>query len=133
MATAFPLQIFFDGACRVCAAEMETYRKQNPQDRFQFIDISAADFDPEAFGKSQDQFMAQLHVRDAEGNFFTAIDAFVVIWQAYPSGSFWRLVSTLVALPGINHLSRFSYNIFARNRHLLPKRKQDCVSGSCKL
>jgi len=133
MATAFPVQVFYDGSCLVCSREMESYRKNNPENRLQFVDISAADFNPARFDKTLSDFMAQLHVRDAQGNFTTGVDAFMTIWQAYPSGSLWRLFSGLVGLPGINYLSRFGYQIFARNRHLLPKRKQDCDSGTCNL
>lgn len=133
MATIFPLEIFYDGSCVVCSAEMETYRRKNPQNRLRFIDISAADFAAEKFGKSKADFMARLHVRDSSGDFATGIDAFSLIWQAYPSGSPCRLLSGLVGLPGINLLSRFGYSLFARNRHLLPKRKNDCETGTCKV
>lgn len=133
MATAFPLQIFYDGNCRVCTAEMETYRQRNPQNRLQFIDISSADFRAEDFGKTQQEFMAQLHVRDAEGVFTTGLDAFASIWQAYPGGSPQRLLSALVGLPGIELCGRLGYRLFARYRHLLPKRSSDCDTGSCNL
>ena len=133
MATAFPLQIFYDGSCLVCSKEMDSYRKRNPQNRLEFIDISTDDFSPVAFGKTQADFMAQLHVRDAEGHFTTGVEAFTTIWQAYPSSSLCRLFSALVGLPGINFISRVGYKLFARNRHLLPKRKRDCESGSCNL
>jgi len=133
MTTAFPLQIFYDGACRVCSAEMDSYRKNNPQNRFNFIDISAEGFQAEKYGKTQAEFMVQLHVRAADGTFSTGIDAFVVIWQAYPSGSLCRLFGALVGVPGISLFSRFGYKAFARYRHLLPKREKDCLSGSCNL
>ena len=133
MATAFPLQIFYDGSCRVCSAEMNVYRAQNPQNRLQFIDISSAEFRAEDFGKTRQEFMAQLHVQDAEGVFTTGLDAFVSIWQAYPAGSRQRLLSALVGLPGIELCSRLGYRLFARYRHLLPKRSADCDSGSCNL
>jgi predicted DCC family thiol-disulfide oxidoreductase YuxK len=110
---------------------MESYRKNNPQNRLDFIDISSEDFIAENYGKTQDDFMAQLHVRDADGVYYTGVDAFSVIWQAYPSGSLWRLVSAVVGLPGVNLLSRGGYWLFARYRHLLPKRNQDCDSGTC--
>ena len=133
MATSFPLQIFYDGNCVVCSTEMENYRKRNPENRLQFIDISVEDFDPEHYGKSQADFLAQLHVRDAAGDYYTGVDAFVTIWQAYPSGSLYRLFSAMIGLPGINLVSRFGYKVFARYRHLLPKRGQDCDSGTCSL
>ena len=133
MATAFPLQIFYDGACLVCATEIGHYRKRNPQNRLAFIDIRGDAFDPGAYGKSQADFMAQMHVLDAEGTFYTGVDAFMTLWQAYPSGSLYRLLSAVLGLPGINLASRIGYRLFARYRHLLPKRKPECASGTCNL
>ena len=108
MAIAFPLQIFYDGSCLVCSTEMDNYRNNNPQNRLNFIDISNEDFTPDTYAKTQAEFMAQLHVRDAQGLFYTGVDAFIAIWQAYPSGSLCRLFGGLIGLPGINLLSRFN-------------------------
>lgn len=130
---SFPLQVFYDGACLVCSHEMEGYRKRNPENRLAFIDISAVDFDADQYGKTREDFMAQIHARDADGNFYTGVDAFVAIWQAYPSGSFYRLLGVVVGLPGIDLFSRFGYRTFARHRHLLPKRKVECESDRCNL
>lgn len=133
MAITFPLQIFFDGSCRVCSAEMESYRRKNPDNRLEFIDISDDQFRPDAYDKALGDFMAELHVRDAAGNFTTGIDAFIAIWQAFPSGSLWRLAAATLGLPGILTLSRGGYRVFARYRHLLPRRQQDCAAGQCSL
>lgn len=131
MATVFPLQIFYDGSCRVCSAEMANYRTKSTENRLVFTDISAEGFSAESYGKTQQEFMAQLHVSDAEGNFSTGVDAFLLIWQVYPSGSLYRLLSAFVGLPGINLFSRLGYRTFARFRHLLPKKDQDCLTGTC--
>jgi predicted DCC family thiol-disulfide oxidoreductase YuxK len=133
MAVAFPLQIFFDGSCRVCSAEMESYRRKNPDDRLEFVDISDEHFNPDVYGKSLGDFMSELHVRDAQGNFTTGIDAFIAIWQAFPSGSVWRLAAAFCGLPGVYSLGRGGYRVFARWRHLLPRRRQDCEADSCSL
>lgn len=130
----FPLEIFYDGSCMVCSTEMQVYRKSNPKGRLRFIDISAADFDAAVYGKSQADFMARMHVRDAAGEFTTGVEAFSTIWQAYPSASVYRLFSTLIGLPGINFLSRFGYAVFARYRHLLPKKNNSsCSNDRCNL
>ena len=131
MAMAFPLQIFFDGSCRVCSAEMETYRRKNPEQRLEFVDISDDHFRPDLYDKALGDFMAELHVRDAHGNFTTGVDAFIAIWQAFPSGSIWRLAAATCGLPGVHLLSRAGYRLFARYRHLLPRRQQDCENGTC--
>lgn len=131
--TAFPLQIFYDGACRVCSSEMDSYRKRNPDNRLEFVDISAEGFDAQSFGKTQAEFMAQLHVRDADGNYATGVDAFILIWQAYPSGSLCRLFAAVIGLPGLGGSARLGYRVFARYRHLLPKKDSQCKDGSCNM
>ncbi|MEJ2525186.1 MAG: hypothetical protein P8Y73_06405 [Desulfuromonadales bacterium] len=51
--------------------------------------------------------------------------SFRKLWQALPS-PFYTLLSGLVGLPVINQAAKTGYKIFARYRHLLPKRQEDC-------
>lgn len=133
MGSAYPLEVFYDGSCIVCSREIEVYRRHNPQDRLRFIDISAEDFNADAYDRSRDEFMAQMHVRDADGQYYTGVDAFLQIWQAYPERSIYRLFGAFLDLPGIRLLARAGYALFARYRYLLPKRKDPCASDSCNL
>ena len=133
MAPAFPLEIFYDGSCLVCSSEIDQYRKRNPLQRLRFIDIMGEDFQPLDYGKTQAEFLEKMHVRDSQGQFFSGVDAFLLIWQAYPSGSLYRLLGTFIGLPGVNLLARLGYKVFARYRYLLPKKTVSCESGSCNL
>ncbi|WP_432822747.1 thiol-disulfide oxidoreductase DCC family protein [Trichloromonas sp.] len=133
MTTAYPLEIFYDGNCIVCSREIDHYRRNNPEGRLLFIDIGAAGFDAGHYGKRHEEFMARLHVRDAGGTFLAGVEAFVAIWQAYPGGSRYRLLAQLVSLPATAPLIRIGYTLFARYRHLLPKRKGGCDSAACEL
>jgi len=133
MPVTFPLEIFYDGSCKVCSAEMQGYRKRNPKKRLAFIDVSHPDFKPEVYGKTLDDFMARMHVRDGNGRFETGVEAFMLIWQAFPDGSLYRLLSAMIGFPGINPLARCSYALFARYRHFLPKNGSDCMDGTCHL
>jgi len=130
---AYPLEIFYDGSCIICSTEMEVYRRRNPQQRLIFIDISTSEFSAEKYGRTQQQFMAELHVRDSNGCYFTGVDAFLALWGTFPAGSLYRLFGALISLPGIHMVARAGYLLFARYRHLLPKRKVDCESGTCHL
>lgn len=118
MPVAYPLTIFYDGACGVCSTEISHYRSIADH-RVEFVNIAAFDFDAEAFGKTIEDFQKQLHARDAGGQFFTGVEAFRQLWDALPS-SFYPLLSTVIGLPGINMAARTGYAIFARFRHLLP-------------
>jgi len=133
MTSAYPLEIFYDGKCIVCSREIDHYRRNNPADRLIFIDISEVGFDAGHYVKSHEEFMAKMHVRDARGTFLTGVDAFLAIWQAYPSGSRYRMLAQLVSLPAITPMIRVGYALFARCRHLLPKRKSGCDSDACNL
>jgi predicted DCC family thiol-disulfide oxidoreductase YuxK len=125
MTITYPLSIFYDGACSVCSTEISYYRSIADQ-RVQFIDIAATDFDAEAYGKTNVEFQRQLHARDAEGHFFTGVDAFRKLWEALPS-PFYPLLSAFVGLPGVHLAARTGYSLFARSGHLLPsKHKASC-------
>lgn len=126
----FPLTIFYDGSCIVCSREMEVYRRKSHGDRLRFVDISAPDFVAEDYGRTLEQFMAQLHVRDASGRYYLGVDAFPAIWQALPDSGY-RWFAELIGIPGLHLLAVFGYKVFARLRRYLPKRRRECVDGSC--
>jgi predicted DCC family thiol-disulfide oxidoreductase YuxK len=130
IAPSFPIQIFYDGACRVCAAEIEHYLRRDHGGRLQGVDISAPDFVAPA-GLTHAALMYELHVIDAGGTIYRNIAAFEVIWRAFPGDLFYRFLSTLFALPLFHPLARCGYRIFARLRRYLPKRRT-CASGVCR-
>jgi len=53
----FPLQIFYDGSCSVCATEVERYGRKDRDGRLILVDISALGFDPAPFRTSLVEFM----------------------------------------------------------------------------
>jgi predicted DCC family thiol-disulfide oxidoreductase YuxK len=123
MPISYPLTIFYDGACGVCSTEISYYRSIADQ-RVRFVDIAAVDFDAGQFGKTIDEFQDRLHANDAEGRYFTGVEAFRQLWEALPS-PFYPLLSTFVGLPGINLAARTGYAFFARYRHLLSSKHTD--------
>ena len=118
MTINYPLTIFFDGACGVCSTEIRYYRSIADQ-RVIFVNIAAVDFDASQYGKTAEEFQKKLHACDADGHFFTGVEAFRRLWEALPS-PFYPLLSALVGLPGIHLSARIGYKVFARFRHLLP-------------
>jgi predicted DCC family thiol-disulfide oxidoreductase YuxK len=127
----FPLQVFYDGACSICAAEMGVYRRKQHDGRLIFVDINNPDFDAARFGFSQDDFMQQMHAIDHQGRVYTGVEAFWAIWQAFPTSTWYGLLGTLITLPGLNLLARAGYWCFARVRKYFPKR--NCEDGACRL
>lgn len=129
----FPLTVFYDGACSVCAAEMALYRRKNHGGRLVFVDISDPAFDPSPHGITLDEFMAQMHAIDRTGRVYRAVEAFWAIWHAFPASTLYGFLGTLVMVPGVNLLARFGYRGFARIRKYLPRRTPPCDSGSCRI
>ena len=128
----FPLRIFYDGDCIVCATEVEYYVCKDHHDRLIPVDISSPKFDAGAYGISQEEFMFELHALDSEGTVYRGVDAFRAIWQAFPAGSVHALLGKIISLPVINAAARIAYRGFARIRRYLPKRQGACADGRCR-
>jgi predicted DCC family thiol-disulfide oxidoreductase YuxK len=129
----FPLQIFYDGACSVCASEIEYYGRMNHAGRLLMVDISASDFDPETYGVTLAEFMYHLHAIDHNGKIYCGVEAFWAIWQAFPKSTLFGFMGRMIMLPGINLVARICYKGFARIRKYLPKRTANCATGSCRI
>jgi predicted DCC family thiol-disulfide oxidoreductase YuxK len=112
-------KIFVDGNCIICDREISHYYRIRP-DLFELIDISASDFNAEAYGVQLKDVNDNMHIQTEEGEFRVGVDAFAYIWSRIPRYSF---ASRAIRLPGIYALSKVGYWIFAKNRHLLPKKK----------
>lgn len=128
---AFPLQVFYDGACSVCAAEMDIYRRKEHEGRLIFVDLKSPDFDPAPYGISREAFIYEMHSIDRQGRVYRGVEAFWAIWRAFPGSTWYGLLGTLVTLPGLNLLARLAYRYFARVRKYLPK--HPCADGVCQL
>jgi predicted DCC family thiol-disulfide oxidoreductase YuxK len=130
---AFPITVFYDGACIVCSTEIEQYRRQDRVGRLTLVDISTTEFKPERYGISLQEFMFELHVIDNEGTVFKGIEGFWAIWQAFPASTLYGLLGTIITMPLVNPLARLAYRGFARIRRYLPKRHKNCENGSCRI
>ena len=128
----FPLKVFYDGSCIVCAAEIELYLRKDRGDRLVAIDISSPDFEPAPYRISLAEFMHQLYAIDQDGQVFKGIDSFWAIWQAFPTSTIYGIMGRVIQLPLVNRLARIGYWLFARVRPYLPKRHQ-CESGTCSI
>jgi predicted DCC family thiol-disulfide oxidoreductase YuxK len=131
-APRFPLRVFYDGSCIVCATEIEHYVKKDRDEKLVAVDISSPDFNPAPYQISFADFMHQLHAIDKDGLVFKGVDSFWAIWQAFPSSTIYGFMGRIIQLPLVNRLARTGYWLFARVRPYLPKRHQ-CDSGTCSI
>ncbi len=129
----FPLRIFYDGTCSVCASEVERYGRKDREGRLILVDIGAPDFNADSFGIPLAEFMYQMHAIDQSGAVYRGVEAFWAIWQAFPSSTLLGLCGKLIMLPLVNPLAILGYRMFAAIRGYLPKRRNVCTGGSCRI
>lgn len=128
----FPIRIFYDGSCSVCATEIEHYLRQDHGGKLLAVDISAPGFDPEPHHITLDAFMYELHAIDQRGEIYRGVEAFWAIWQAFPASTVNGVMGAIINMPVVNPVARLLYKGFARIRPYLPKR-HDCDSGTCRI
>lgn len=119
----FPLRVLYDGGCPICSAAVEGYACREGGEKLILVDVTADDFDPEAWGLSLDEVLYQIHVIDSEGALFRGVEGIRAIWLAFPPGTWYGLLGRVLGFPPLRPLARLGYWCFARLRRFLPKPK----------
>ena len=118
------IELFHDGDCPLCEAEVELLRRLDRRGRIRFTDISAPGFDAGATGLSWETLMDRIHARLPDG---TIIEGVAVFRRLYEAVGLGPLVA-LTRLPGVRQLLDLGYRLFARHRLRLTGR---CREGAC--
>lgn len=118
--------IYFDGACHLCAREIEMYRKVDADKQLEFVDISLSQFDATKEGLDPVDVHKNFHVKDTSGQFHKGVKAFQIIWDQL---GIFRPLSWLYNQPVSSSLMDAGYKVFTKVRPLLPKK--ECESGAC--
>jgi predicted DCC family thiol-disulfide oxidoreductase YuxK len=113
------IKIFVDGNCIVCSFEISHYKRMAPE-LFDIINIADPSFKAATFGLTPEAVNKHMHVATKDGELLVGVRAFAHIWKQL---KYYRWASGLILLPGVYQIACVGYEIFARNRHLLPKRK----------
>jgi predicted DCC family thiol-disulfide oxidoreductase YuxK len=118
--------IYYDGLCIACSTEINHYRKQTGANKFEFVDITQADFKAEDHGI--DPFLAHkvMHVRDTDGVLRQGVDAFRAIWKELPRYQFLHRLSDRKS---VRSILEAGYKFFVVIRPYLPRRKADCSNS----
>lgn len=81
----FPLTIFYDASCPMCATEMHALKSRDADGRLILMDCSAPEFDESVLGGlpiRRSDLMTLIHARDAHGRWFVGIDVFEIAYRA---------------------------------------------------
>ncbi len=122
----FDLELYYDGACPLCAREVAALRRLDRKGRIRFSDIAAPGFDAAATGIAWADLMDRIHARLADGTVVEGVEAFRRLYALLGFG--WLVAPT--RLPGVRWLLDAAYRAFARNRLRLTGR---CAAEGCEL
>jgi len=88
----YPLTLFYDAACPVCALEMDHLRERNREGRLVFVNIAAPGFDPAPYGVSCADMDAEIHGLCADGTMLRGVEVLRLAYDAADLG--WVLRPT---------------------------------------
>lgn len=126
MKPAHTIEMFYDGDCPLCMRETRLLGRMDRHRRILFTNIAAPGFDPSAVGRTQDELMAKMHARLADGTWVTGVEVFRRLYSAVGFGP----IVWITRLPLIRQLMDFGYVVFAKNRLRLTGRcNESCSIG----
>lgn len=112
----YPLTLFYDGVCPICAREMALMKRLDRKQRLRLCDFTACGYDAGLTGRDP----ARLGV--------VIVEVFRAMWQAVGLG----ILARLSRFPMIDPLVMRGYAWFARNRLWLTG-YNTCGSGDCRM
>ncbi|RPH76716.1 MAG: DUF393 domain-containing protein [Nitrospiraceae bacterium] len=126
--TQYPLTVFFDGACPICAREITLMKRLDRRRQLAFCDFSTQDYDAASSGFATAELAAVIHARWADGSVITGVEVFRAMWEAVGLGFLARLSRLSLVEPLVVN----AYAWFARNRMRLTGRSHACVGDACR-
>jgi predicted DCC family thiol-disulfide oxidoreductase YuxK len=102
-------QVYFNGECPVCRAEMDHYAALCARTRphIEFIDASQHPDDFADCGLRREHLERRVYIRDAAGRVISGMPALVALWSTLPR---YRLLSRLFNLPVLRQASVMLYD-----------------------
>ena len=123
----YPLTVFYDGACPICAREMALMKRLDRTQRLTLLDFSLAGLNAAPAGLAVTDLSTVIHAQWADGTVITGVEVFRAIWDAIGLG----FLSRLSRLPLVAPLMVTAYGWFARNRLWLTGRSNACPRNAC--
>lgn len=111
--------LYYDGACPICRAEVDKLTGFTG-DRLVVRNIHEMGDDEAA--PDREQLLARLHLRTADGDWLTGLDANIRAWRHTPFRRLWELFS----LPVLRQVGERSYEYWLRRRSAGRRDKASC-------
>ncbi len=121
----YPLTLLYDGACPVCALEMDHLRARSLDGRLVFVDISAPGFDAAACGLTLAQLNAEIHAVRPDGSVLKGVEVLRLAYDA--AGLGWVLRPT--AWGPLRPAFDAGYRMFARHRQTISRGLGPLIDG----
>lgn len=99
------VEVYYDGACPLCRAEMSYYRRCGSN--AQFTDLTQEGASPE--GVSCDAALKRFHARDESGRLRSGAAAFAALWRVTPG---WRWLGVIGGAPPFVWIGEGLYRLF---------------------
>ena len=104
------ISVFFDGKCNLCSKEIDYYQRIAPKNTFNWVDITKTPGELDKFEIKLSDGLRLMHVADSNGNIFTGVDAFIIMWKQI---KYWKILGLFVSLPIIKQIANLLYRYFA--------------------
>jgi predicted DCC family thiol-disulfide oxidoreductase YuxK len=112
------VEIWMDGECSLCQASRSWCELRDDQERLRFADFRRESDDHLPVERSQ--LEGSMWIRDADGSLHSGFDAWRRIMSKLPG---WGWLVWLTGLPPLRWIGPKVYDLIARNRHRLAKRR----------
>lgn len=113
-----PITVYWDRSCPMCRTEIEALNLTDYG--FVLSDCSAPDFvdtDAAACGITREAMLEALHLQDVDGNWYSGIDAFEIIYRRVG----YTHVANWLARKKLRPFHDRLYRLIARNRYWMPR------------
>ena len=110
--------VLYDGACPICAKEINLYRGQAGAELVRWLDVSRLEEREIPLGLSRGEVLTRFHVIGDDGSIKTGAAAFVALWTVLPK---FQRVARMVDNPPLLFLLEIGYTLFLRFRPLLQR------------
>ncbi len=109
------LEVYYAGACPLCAREMAVYQRRAAAAPIEWVNIGSDTCAIPGTDLTRQEGLARLHVRLADGTLVSGAAAFVELWRHVP-GFGW--LSKWLSVPPFGFLAEMAYRAFLVVRKL---------------